>query len=99
MTTATPDSVETTSPELVPSSDDEPERNCTSRQFRPTNLGGRRRSDFWTLFTELKDPQLLKSAVCRHCKAVVNYYKKSEQARGYLLKCYEFRKYIKQLEE
>lgn len=59
---------------------------------------GRRTSDLWSLFTNDPNPQKLKSAVCKHCKIVINYHKKSEYAKTHLNKCSAFRKVVHGME-
>jgi len=51
---------------------------------------GRIKSTIWFLFTEDSNPQLKKSAVCKHCKTLVNYHKKTEYAQRHLNNCKPF---------
>ena len=51
---------------------------------------GRNKSTIWFLFTEDSNPQLKKSAVCKHCKTLVNYHKKTEYAQKHLNYCKPF---------
>ena len=54
---------------------------------------GRKMSEFWTLFTDDSNPQKMKSAVCKHCKTLINHHKKSESAKVHLnCKCSVFRR-------
>lgn len=52
---------------------------------------GRKSSDIWSFFTNDKEPRLLKSAICKHCKLRINHHKKSEYAKNHLLKCIPFK--------
>jgi hypothetical protein len=53
---------------------------------------GRKRHDVWEHLTDAQDPQKLISAACKHCMQIVTYRRKSERARGHLLKCKNFAK-------
>jgi hypothetical protein len=53
---------------------------------------GRQSSSLWELFIRDDNPHQTKSAVCKHCRIVVNHRKKSEYAKLHLNKCQQFRK-------
>jgi hypothetical protein len=58
-------------------------------------VGGRKRgrqgSDLWSLYTDNINPHQHKSAVCKHCRMLVNHHKKSELVKVHLNKCAPFR--------
>ena len=51
---------------------------------------GRVLSTVWSMFTDAPNPQQIKSALCKHCKTVVNHHKKSECAQTHLNHCKPF---------
>ncbi len=63
-------------------------------------VGGRKRgrqgSDLWSLYT---DDIQHKSAICKHCRMLVNHHKKSESVKVHLNKCAPFRKLMNGMEE
>jgi Protein of unknown function (DUF 659)/hAT family C-terminal dimerisation region len=59
---------------------------------------GRDLSNTWVLFTNDPDPQLKKSAVCKHCKILINYHKKSELVHKHLNNCKQFVKLMTGME-
>jgi hypothetical protein len=48
---------------------------------------GRVSSTVWDFFTSDANPHHAKSAMCKHCKVLVNHHKKSEPAKVHLHKC------------
>ncbi|RLN95072.1 hypothetical protein BBJ28_00019590 [Nothophytophthora sp. Chile5] len=58
---------------------------------------GRRPSTFWVSFTTEMEPFKLRVATCRHCRELVRYHKKWEQARNHLMKCEPFLKVMETL--
>jgi hypothetical protein len=60
---------------------------------------GRQSSSLWELFTRDDNPHQQKSAVCKHCRIVVNDHKKSEYAQSHLNKCQQFRKLMNGMEQ
>jgi hypothetical protein len=53
---------------------------------------GRPTSTVWEQFTNDLNPFKLKSAVCKHCKTLINHHKKGESAKVHLNKCRAFRR-------
>ncbi len=66
-------------------------------------VGGRKRgrqgSDLWSLYTNDVNPHQHKSAICKHCRMLMNHHKKSESVRVHLNKCASFRKLVNGMEE
>lgn len=59
---------------------------------------GRELSNTWSLFTDDSNPHMKKSSVCRNCKVVVTYHKKSEYVQKHLNHCKAFIKIMMGLE-
>jgi len=74
-------------------SEDNPNNNTVSGKR------GRHGSGVWDFFTNDSNPHLRKSAVCKHCRSLVNHHKKSESARVHLNKCTPFRRLMNGMEE
>jgi len=66
-------------------------------------VGGRKRgrqgSDMWSLYTNDVNPHQHKSAICKHCRMLMNHHKKSESVKVHLNKCAPFRKLMNGMEE
>ncbi len=66
-------------------------------------VGGRKRgrqgNDLWSFYTDDVNPHQHKSAVCKHCRMLVNHHKKSESVKVHLNKCVPFRKFMNGMEE
>ncbi|CAK9218302.1 unnamed protein product [Sphagnum troendelagicum] len=66
-------------------------------------VGGRKRgrqgSDLWSLYTNDVNPHQHKSAICKHCRMLMNHHKKSESVKVHLNKCAPFRKLMNGMEE
>ncbi len=60
---------------------------------------GRQSSDLWSLYTDDVNPHQHKSAVCKHCRMLMNHHKKSESVKVHLNKCAPFRKLMNGMEE
>jgi hypothetical protein len=67
------------------------------------DVGGRKRgrqgSDLWSLYTDEVNPHKHKSAICKHCRMLVNHHKKSESVKVHLNKCAPFGKLMNDMEE
>uniref|UniRef100_A0A915I3Z3 BED-type domain-containing protein n=1 Tax=Romanomermis culicivorax TaxID=13658 RepID=A0A915I3Z3_ROMCU len=81
------------------SSTDQSESCSISKRANPFFAGGRRQSFIWRLFTDADSPHKLKVAVCKHCKMLRKYHKKSENVLRHLLQCNGFRKYARSLDD
>jgi hypothetical protein len=66
-------------------------------------VGGRKRgqqgSDLWSLYTDDVNSHQHKSAVCKHCRMLVNHHKKSKSVKVPLNKCASFHKLMNGMEE
>ncbi len=59
----------------------------------------RTQSPIWELFIDAADPHNAKLNVCKHCKTLVNYHKKSESVKVHLNNCAAFRKVMNNMED
>lgn len=78
---------------MEPLSDEQREDKPSDSELVVTSAAskrGRITSSIWSTFTEDDNPQQKKSAICRHCKVLVNYHKKSEYAQKHLNNCKAF---------
>ncbi len=53
----------------------------------------------WEFFTDVADLHNAKSNVCKHCKTLVNYHKKSESIKVHLNNYATFRKVMNNMED
>jgi hypothetical protein len=60
---------------------------------------GRQGSDLWSLYTDDVNSHQNKSAVCKHCRMLVNHHKKSESVKVHLNNCALFCKLMNGMEE
>jgi hypothetical protein len=60
---------------------------------------GRTQSPIWELFTDAVDPHNAKSNICKHCKTLINYHKKSELVKVHFNNCVTFRKVMNDMED
>ncbi|KAH8951921.1 hypothetical protein BDL97_09G056800 [Sphagnum fallax] len=66
-------------------------------------IGGRKRgwqgNDLWSFYTDDINPHQHKSAICKHCRMLVNHHKKRKSVKVHLNKCAPFRKLMNGMEE
>jgi hypothetical protein len=64
-------------------------------------VGGRDQqgNDLWSLYIVNVNLHQHKSAICKHCRMLVNHHKKSESMKVHLNKCAPFRKLMNGMEE
>lgn len=60
---------------------------------------GRTHSPIWELFIDIADPHNAKLNVCKHCKTLLNYHKKSESVKVHLNNCAAFCKVMNSMED
>jgi hypothetical protein len=60
---------------------------------------GRQGTDLWSLYTDNVNLHQHKSAICKHCRMLVNHHKKSESVKVHLNKCALFCKLMSSMEE
>jgi hypothetical protein len=70
--------------------EDETEKDLTAIGRGKKRYRGRPTSSVWKLFTNDLNPAKLKSAVCKHCKTLINHHKKGESAQVHLNRCLVF---------
>ncbi|KAH9555571.1 hypothetical protein CY35_08G121300, partial [Sphagnum magellanicum] len=60
---------------------------------------GRTQSPIWELFIDAADPHNANSNVCKHCKTLVNYHKKSKLVKVHFNNCVAFHKVMNGMED
>jgi hypothetical protein len=74
--------------------------DAKEQDVRPSSKKcGRTQSPIWELFTDVADPHNAKSNICKHCKMLINYHKKSESVKVHLNNCAAFRKVMNNMED